>query len=354
MTPVGLGLVGVGMWGRKMAAAAERAAGVRLVTCFARDDGARSEAAETFGCRAADSLDSLLDDSDVEAVLVVTPNNTHAQIAAAAAERGRHVFVEKPFADRLADGLRAADASERAGVLLFVGHSFRRLGAARAAARAIGEGALGEIVLAEANFSLPGAFPPGSWRSRRETLPAGPMTQLGIHHADTLQAWIGPAISVMGSMTHMAAAAEIDDVAVALLEHASGARSVISCSYVSPKTYRIRVYGTRANLDYRTEMSIWPEAERMDEATTLTIEDATGSVDLPFEPCDMLVDELEEFARCIRTGAPPETGAREGLAALSVIEGVVEAAASGGIRRIGGEEGKRAEDRARIVDAERG
>ena len=231
---------------------------------------------------------------------MVTPNHTHAEIAVAAAARGRHVFVEKPFADRLADGLRAVEAIQRAGVLLFVGHSFRRLGAARAAATAIAEGALGEIVLAEANFSLPGAFSPGSWRSRRETLPAGPMTQLGVHHVDTLQAWIGPAISVRGSMTHMAAAAEIDDVAVALLEHESGARSVISCSYVSPKTYRIRVYGTQANLDYRTEMSIWPEAERMDEATTLTIEDATGSADLPFEPCDMLVDELEEFAWCIR------------------------------------------------------
>ena len=275
--------------------------------------GRARTAAEAFGCRAADSLDTLLDDSDVEAVLVVTPNHTHAEIAVAAAERGRHVFVEKPIADSLADGLRAVEASQRAGVLLFVGHSFRRLGAARAAATAIAEGALGEIVLAEANFSLPGAFSPGSWRSRRETLPAGPMTQLGVHHVDTLQAWIGPAVSVMGSMTHMAAAAEIDDVAVALLEHASGARSVISCSYVSPKTYRIRVYGTRANLDYRTEMSIWPEAERMDEATTLTIEDATGSADLPFEPCDMLVDELEEFARCIRTGAPPETGARGGF-----------------------------------------
>jgi predicted dehydrogenase len=225
MRPVGLGLVGVGMWGRKMAAAAERAGGVGLVTCFARDEAARLDAAQAFRCRAADSLDTLLDDSDVEAVLVVTPNHTHAEIAVAAAERGRHVFVEKPIADSLADGLRAAEASQRAGVLLFVGHSFRGLGAARAAATAIGEGALGEIVLAEANFSLPGAFAPGSWRSRRETLPAGPMTQLGVHHADTLQAWIGPAISVMGSMTHMAAAAEIDDVAVALLEHASGARS---------------------------------------------------------------------------------------------------------------------------------
>ena len=138
MTPVGIGLVGVGMWGRRMAAAAERAGGVDLVTCFARDEGARSEAAETFGCRAAGSLDALLDDSDVEAVLVVAPNHTHAEIAVASAERGKHVFVEKPFADRLADGLRAAEAIQRAGVLLFVGHSFRRLGAARAAATAIG------------------------------------------------------------------------------------------------------------------------------------------------------------------------------------------------------------------------
>ena len=353
MMPVGLGLVGIGMWGRRMAAAAERASGVGLVSCFARDEAARSDAAGTLGCRAADSLDSLLVDPDVEAVLVATPNHTHTEIAVAAAERGKHVFVEKPMADRLADGLRALEASERAGVLLFVGHSFRRLGAARAAATAIGEGALGDIVLAEANFSLPGAFSPGSWRSRRETLPAGPMTQLGVHHADTLQAWIGPAVSVRGSMTRIAAAVDIDDVAVALLEHASGARSVISCSYVSPKTYRIRVYGTRANLDYRTDMSIWPEAERMDEATTLTIEDATGSADLPFEPCDMLVDELEEFARCIRTGARPETGAAEGLAALNVIEGVVETAASGGIRRIGGEEAGHADDRPRVDDAQR-
>lgn len=335
MTSVGLGLVGVGMWGRRMAAAAERAEGVHLVSCFARDAAARADAAQHLGCRASDSLASLLDDAEVEAALVITPNHTHAQIAEASAERGKHVFVEKPIADTITDAIRLAVACERAGVVLYVGHSFRRLGAARAAAWTIARGALGRVVLAEANFSLTGAFTPGSWRASRETLPGGPMTQLGVHHADTLQAWIGPAVTVRGSMTHLAAAAEIDDVAVALLEHASGARSVISCSYVSPKTYRIRVYGTDANLDYRTDMAIWPQAERMDEATTLTIADDAGSADVPFERCDMLVDELEEFARCIRTGARPETGAAEGLAALRVIEGVVATSASGGIRRIG-------------------
>ncbi len=334
MTSVGLGLVGVGMWGRRLAAAAERANGVHLVSGFARDADARTQAAREMGCRAADSLDALLADPEVEAVLVVTPNHMHASIAGSAARAGKHAFVEKPIADRIDDATRLAQECERAGVVLYVGHSFRRLGAARAAAAAIADGALGTVVLVEANFSLAGSFAPGAWRSSRATLPAGPMTQLGVHHADTLQAWIGPAVTVRGSMTHLAAAADIDDVAVALLEHASGARSVISCSYVSPKTYRIRVYGTKANLDYRTDMSIWPQAERMDEATTLTISDDAGSAEVPFEPCDMLVDELEEFGRCVRTGEVPETGAPEGLAALRVIDGVVTTAANGGVQRI--------------------
>lgn len=353
MTSLGLGLIGVGMWGRKMGAAAQRADGVHLAACFARDEAARTDAAEAFGCRAPNSLRHLLDDPEVEAVLVVTPNHTHAAVAERAAASGRHVFVEKPIADTLANGSRLAEACGRAGLVLFVGHSFRRLGAARAAAAAIADGSLGEVVLAEANFSLPGAFAPGSWRSSRVTLPGGPMTQLGVHHADTLQAWIGPAVSVRGSMTHLTVAADIDDVAVAVVEHASGARSVIACSYVSPKTYRIRVYGTRANLEYRTDMSIWPQAERMDEATTLTVEDATGAADLPFEPRDMLVDELEAFARCIRSGELPETGAAEGLAALRVIEAVVEASQSGGIQRLEEEEGSDAEDRRGLRRAER-
>lgn len=340
MSVVGLGLVGVGMWGRRMAAAIERTTTVKLAACFARDETLRLEAAEGFGCRAATSLESLLDDPEVEAVLVVTPNHTHEPITVAAAARGKHVLVEKPIADTVQDGLRMAEACERAGVVLFVGHSFRRLGAARAAASAIEQGVLGRVVLAESNFSLPGAFAPGSWRSRRETLPAGPMTQLGVHHADTLQAWIGPVVAVRGSIAHLAAAAEIDDVAVAVLEHTSGARSVISCSYVSPKTYRIRLYGTRANLDYTTDMSIWPQAELMDQATTLTVEDANGAASLPFEACDMLVDELEELARCVRTGARPETGAEEGIAALRVIEGVLATSVHGPIRAIQGEGGQ--------------
>jgi predicted dehydrogenase len=335
--PIGVALVGLGMWGRRVGAAASRSPGVRLVSCFARDRETREDAARSLGCRPAPSLGSLLDDPEVEAVLVITPNHVHREIVAAAAERGRHVFVEKPIADTLESAEAIRQACRSAGVVLFVGHCFRRLGASRAAERLVASGALGTVVLAEATFSLPGAFAPGSWRSRRQTLAGGPLTQLGIHHADTLQHWLGPAGAVHGSLVHLAASADIDDVAVAMLEHRSGARSVIACSYVSPKTYAIRLSGTLATLELRTDMSIWPAAERMDASTSLLLHGPDGGEEVRFEPIDMLVDELRAFARCIRNGNEPETGGSEGVAALRVILGAVASSAEGRAVAIGEE-----------------
>lgn len=328
--PLGLGLVGVGRWGMRLGAAAGRAGGVRVVGCFARNAGARQAAAATLGCRAADSFEALLEDPAVEAVVLATPNPTHEALAVAAAGHGKHVFVEKPIASSEAAARRTADACAAAGVTLQVGHCFRRLGASRAAASLVAQGALGKVVLAEANFSLPGAFAPGNWRASRETLAGGPLMQLGVHHVDTVLAWLGPAQRVSGSLAHVAADVDIDDVTVAVLEHVGGARSVIACSYVSPKCYRLRLYGTEANLDVRTDMRLWPNAERMDAGTTLTVEDAGGTRAVPFEPVDMLVDELEAFARCAGRGERPETGSAEGIAALQVVLGAIASSQAGG------------------------
>jgi len=327
---LGLGLVGLGRWGMRLGAAAGRAAGVHLVGCFARNAGARQAAAATLGCRAAEGFEAMLEDPDVEAVVLATPNPTHEALAVAAAAHGKHVFVEKPIATEVAAAGRMADACTAAGVTLQVGHCFRRLGASRAAAALVAQGALGAVVLAEANFSLPGAFAPGNWRASRDTLAGGPLIQLGVHHADTLLAWLGPAVRVSGALAHLAADVDIDDVTVAVLEHVGGARSVIACSYVSPKTYRLRLYGTEANLELRTDMRLWPNAERMDAGTTLTLEDAGGTRAVPFEPVDMLVEELDAFARCARSGERPETGEAEGTAALQVVLGAIASSQEGG------------------------
>lgn len=163
--PLGVALIGTGMWATQIAAAAARA-GLRVVTCFSREAQRRRAFAERTGCGAAPSLEVALDHPDVEAALVLTPNDTHADIAVACAERGLGVFVEKPIADAVADAERMARACGEAGVALVVGHAFRRLGAARRVAELVVDGALGRVVLAEATFSLPGALTPTSPRQQ--------------------------------------------------------------------------------------------------------------------------------------------------------------------------------------------
>ena len=324
MRPVGVALVGTGMWAGRIAAAVARTSALELVTCFSRDAEKRGAFAAEAGCEAAQSLEAAVEDPRVEAVLLVTPNFTHAEQAVACAERGKHVFVEKPIGDTLEHGRAMREACEAAGVTLLVGHGLRRLGAARTVERLLAEGALGRVVLAEANFSLTGTPRPGTWRYNRETCPGGPLLQLGVHHADTLLHWLGPAARVQGSFARLVTEAEIDDVGVALVEHESGARSTISSSYVSPKTYSLRLSGSDGVLDYVTDMSVWPRTERVDGATTLRLTTAGDSRELPFEERDVLVEELEELAYCVRGEAEPETGAEEGLAALALVLAAIE------------------------------
>ena len=316
----GVALIGIGMWGGRLADAAARA-GLRVVACHARDARRREAFAAERGCVAAATLDEALEHPDVEGVLLCTPNDVHAEQALAAAAHGVHVFVEKPIADSVEAGERMRDACAEAGVTLMVGHGFRRLGAARRTAEIVASGALGDVVLAEANFSLPGSFPPRAWRAHRRTNPGGPLMQLGIHHVDTLRSWLGSVARSTGRFAHVAADADIDDVGVVTLEFASGALGVVTGSYVSPKTHWLRLMGTRGILEYRTDFSVWPDTLAVDGATTLTVEGEA----VAFDERDMLADELAEFSRCVRGEAVPETGADEGIAALRAVLDAVEA-----------------------------
>ncbi len=331
MNQIGVALIGTGMWGRRLAPAVKQTASLRLVTCYSRNAQKCAAFAAEFECEAAASFEAAITHPGVRAVLLLTPNNTHAEQALACAQLGKHVFVEKPIADTLSDGRKIRDACQAAGVVLLVGHAFRRLGAARKVKQLLDDGRLGTILLAEANFSLPGLLTPDKWRFYRDTCPGGPLMQLGIHHADTLHYWLGPVTRVRGSFARVATAAEIDDVGLALLEFAGGARGSLASAYGVTKTFYLRLFGTAASLHYQTDMSIWPQADQMDAATTLTLHSDAGRETIDFNPRNMLLEELAEFASCIRGEAAPETGAAEALAALEVVRGAIASYETGQI-----------------------
>ena len=96
---------------------------VQLVAAADPRTEARERFSREFSAKAYESVEGLCEDAAVEAVYIATPHQFHAQHACAAAERGKHVLVEKPMAVTLEEAARMVQAAERANVHLVVGHS---------------------------------------------------------------------------------------------------------------------------------------------------------------------------------------------------------------------------------------
>ena len=324
MTPVRVAAVGVGTWGRVLADAARRGADLTVVACTSRSPEPRAEFARTYGCRDLPTFEAVLGDPEVEGVLISTPHSVHASQVVAAARAGKHVFVEKPFTLTVADGQRATEACRQAGVVLAVGHQRRRQPAHRALRGLLEAGTLGRVAQIEGNFSADGGFAlvkPGRWRADRAETPGGAMTNLGIHHVDTFQYLLGPIVRVMALSRQVAlTGVSIDDATCILLEFASGTLGYLGTSWVhATRTASLAVHGTDAQA--------WSEADGARLFLVRRGEKERTAVALP--PVDAIVDELAEFARCVRDSTKPEVGGEAATANIAVLEAIVEAIDTG-------------------------
>ena len=124
-SPLGVGVVGAGRFARFLAGAVADLPDVRLVAVADSDASRAADLASAVGARAVTRWEDLLTDPEVDVVALMTPPSSHATIARAALEAGRHVWCEKPLAT---DATAAADvcaAAERSGRVLVVDHVLR-------------------------------------------------------------------------------------------------------------------------------------------------------------------------------------------------------------------------------------
>lgn len=319
MEPLRVASIGLGWWGGTLAEKA-RAAGIDLVSCFARTPETRQQFAETHGCRPVGSLDEILSDPEVEAVLIATPHSTHAELVAEASQAGKHVFVDKPFTLTVAEGKRASKAAEPAGIVLQVGHNRRRQPANRRLKEMAVNGDLGIIHYAEANLSYPkGLNPRTGWRGDPAESPAGGMTGLGIHMADNLNYLLGRPARLAAFTKKIIGVGNLDDATVAMIEFHEGPLAFLGTSMVIPDIARTALWGTGG------------AAMNDDDGERFFVQEVGSKdwVEQDIESLDTVRDELEEFASNVRAGSTPETGAPEALEATAVLEGIVESARTG-------------------------
>jgi len=333
-SPLRVALVGIGWWSTPVGAAAKKSEKLDLALCCTRNPEKRAAFARAHGCAEAESFEAVLADPSIGGVLLTTPNSAHAAQVEAALKAGKHVWVEKPITNTLAEVGPVLKAWSASGKVLSVGHCYRRAAGHRMMRRLIDEGAVGRPLWAEAVFSNPAGLvlTPERWRFFRAECPGGPLMQMGIHHCDTLHYLLGAPVRVTGIHKRLATPAEIDDVTLTLIEHEGGAVSTLACSFVTPGVYTLRLHGTEAVLALEMVRKDVTRADRTNDETTLSLqrkgEAGWTPVPLPAMP-EMVLDELEEFADCSRGGRPPETGPREGIYALAMVEGSGRSAEEG-------------------------
>jgi predicted dehydrogenase len=187
-------VVGTG-FGVRVHVPALRAAGFDVVALVGQDADRTARRAERLGIpNAVTDLDAALELPGVVAVTIATPPNTHAEIAIAAAKRGKHVVCEKPFAMDVTEAQAMLDAAAAAGVMHLVGHEFRWAIERAVAGRAIRDGAIGEprfaTFVSYVNLVAdPEAKTPRWWFDPGAG--GGWLGASGSHVVDQIRSWLG-------------------------------------------------------------------------------------------------------------------------------------------------------------------
>ena len=321
MEPIKVGIVGIGWWSDVLAGIIEQSDHLELRACYTRSSDKARAFATKFNCDAVESYETLLALDDLDGVILTTPNSAHRPGAEAAAAAGKHVFVEKPISNTLEDGRAIIAACEASGVVLAVGHSYRRHGALRHLRRLIDDGELGRVSLAEAVFSNDNGLKlqPGQWRSNPAEIPGGCLMQIGIHQIDNLLYLLGPVSDVTAYFNRLETVPDVEDVTALLMRFDSGAIGYVAADYISPRRFTLVVHGTKANAFFDMDND-GLRLQRTGETEPLLVE---------YESNDHLLAELEDFATAVRSKTQPEIDGHDAMVPLAIVLAAGRSSAEG-------------------------
>lgn len=313
--PVRLALLGCGGFSAKSMQPGIEATGLfQVVTCYDPVTDAAEATAKRFGARACPSFLEAVTAEGVEAVAVMGPNDVHREQVLAALAAGRHVFVEKPMANTVADGLAMVRAAEAAGRVFMVGHLTRRYPPFRKVRDLIRAGRLGRVLSAEAQFSSYSGLglTPQAWRANPVRCPGLPLNVIGCHLTDVLNMLFGRP-RIVAAMHRRALLPTNDDVTATLIGYDSPVVATLLSHYSSPVVHELRVIGTEGI------------ATVLNHGLTLTFRQRLDKDEerQDFPERRALAEEWEEFAGAVRHGGPVETDGRGGVYAVAVTEASV-------------------------------
>jgi len=320
--------VGLGSWGRTLVRCVQGKSDELLFTAgYTRTPHKAGEFCRENSIRLAASLEEVLEDREIDAVVLATPNSQHPEQIMQASRRGKHVFVEKPFALDSASARAAIEAAASAGVVLAAGFNRRFHPSMRELRRRVKDGALGIVVSVLAELTATGGFyrANDSWRVDPEEEPGGALAGTGIHLLDSMIDMIGR-ISEVNCVSERRAGPHGEDTTSLLVRFEGGGTGLAFGSIAATRNYRVAVYGSKGFAEvvgptmdtFRYIPAVEGRASHLAK-----IPDAQEIATPGF---NSVTEELVQFAACIRAGRSYPVPLEDVLHGVCVFEAAVESA----------------------------
>jgi UDP-N-acetyl-2-amino-2-deoxyglucuronate dehydrogenase len=206
--------------------------------------------AAKYGVRGYGDVETMLEESGVQAVCICTPHPRHADPAVAAARRGIHVLVEKPLASSLADCDRMITAAREAGVTLGAVSQRRFYEPCRRIRTAIDRGSIGKPILGSVamyGWRDEKYYASDPWRGSWKGEGGGVLVNQAPHQLDLLLWYMGPVAELCGYWANLNHPyIEVEDTAVAILRFQSGALGqIVVSNSQNPALYgKVQIHGS--------------------------------------------------------------------------------------------------------------
>jgi predicted dehydrogenase len=308
---------------------------------------------------------------DIDIIDISVPTNLHYPIAVAAAKTGKHIFCEKPFAMNVIEAKEMYTEAEKAGVVHYVNHNYRRCPAVMLAKKIIDEGAIGNIFHWRSAYLQDWIVDPDfplTWHLQKEFAGGGVHYDLGSHSIDLSRFLIGEVKNIMAMITNFITERQlpgegaatftaggeastetgtvtVDDASFMIAELEGGVLGSYEVSRFSPgrKNYNyFEIYGSKGsiifNLERMNELQLFlrddPEYAQGFK-TIIVTEGVHPYVDAWWPPGHIIGYEHEfhhavaDFMNAIDTGIPIAPNFYDGLREMQVLEAALESSTAG-------------------------
>ena len=321
---VRFGVIGYGYWGPNVVRNLASLEGSELITVCDKSPAARRRMQKAHpGIAVATEASEIVGSTDIDAVAVVTPVWTHYELAKAALENGKHVFVEKPFTSNTAQAEELIELAAKKNLKIMVDHTFLFTGAVKKIRELVEEGALGKLYYYDSTRVNLGLFQHD----------INVIWDLAPHDLSIMDYLIKetPEAIVATGQTHLNG---FEDVAFMTLYFPDKVIAHINVNWLSPVKVRTTLIGGEKKMLVWNDLEADEKIKIYDRGVQITnrqglydllVNYRSGDMWAPqLEQVEALRQELAHFVDCISNDQPPMNDGNAGLRVVKMLEAANE------------------------------